>query len=157
MFVLPQRDHLGRRVIFYKPGVFDPSRFENLDMVKIHGVCYETLMEDEENQIRGYVHMVDCANLGLRHMTLFTPKEAVRIVKNGEKIIPMRHKEVIAFNIHPSIRFAVDFGLALLSDKMRKRIKFFRSINEWKSVDKAILPKEYGGEVPMKVMTGKWK
>lgn len=124
-------------------------------MIKMHGVCYETLMEDEENQIRGFVHLVDCAGLGMRHMTLFTPKEAVRIVKNGERIIPMRHKDVIAFNISPTIKFAVDFGMSLISEKMRKRIKFYTSLDDCNSIDKKLLPAEYGGEIPMKDMIGK--
>lgn len=53
-------------------------------MCRIHGIVYDTLMEDEENQIRGYVHFNDGAGVGFSHLTLFTPREAVRIVKNGE-------------------------------------------------------------------------
>lgn len=41
-------------------------------------------MEDEENQIRGVVHIVDAAGVNLPYMTIFTPKEAARIVKNAE-------------------------------------------------------------------------
>lgn len=65
-------------------GVFDPYKYANTDMLKLHGMVYETLMENEENQIRGYVHIVDCTGVNLPYMTLFTPKEAVRIVKNAE-------------------------------------------------------------------------
>jgi len=50
----------------------------------MHGVTYETLMEDQENQIRGFVHYTDAAGMCLQQLTLFTPREAVRIVKNGE-------------------------------------------------------------------------
>jgi len=53
-------------------------------MCKIHAITYETLMEDEESQVRGYVHFTDGAGVSFPHLTLFTPKEAVRIVKNGE-------------------------------------------------------------------------
>lgn len=70
--------------IFGFTGVFDPYKYSNTDMLKLHGMVYETLMEDEENQIRGYVHFVDCTGVSLPYMTLFTPKEAVRIVKNAE-------------------------------------------------------------------------
>lgn len=56
-------------------------------MLKIHGMVYETLLENEENQIRGFVHVVDAAGVNLPYMTLFTPKEAVRIVKNAEVIL----------------------------------------------------------------------
>lgn len=48
------------------------------------GICYETLMEDEETQVRGLVHFADGGGVSFPHLTLFTPKEAVRIVKNGE-------------------------------------------------------------------------
>ena len=53
-------------------------------MCRIHGIIYETLMEDEENQVRGFVHFADGAGVSFPYLTLFTPKEAVRIVKNGE-------------------------------------------------------------------------
>lgn len=53
-------------------------------MCRIHGIAYETLMEDEENQVRGYVHFADGQGVGFAYLTLFTIKEAVRIVKNGE-------------------------------------------------------------------------
>jgi hypothetical protein len=41
-------------------------------------------MEDEMNQVHGYIHFADGAGVGLHYLTLFTPREAVRIVKNGE-------------------------------------------------------------------------
>ncbi|KAG8224068.1 hypothetical protein J437_LFUL001145, partial [Ladona fulva] len=83
-FASPKRDHLGRRVVIYLPGKFDPYKYTNADMCRIHGVVYETLMEDEVNQIKGYVHFADGKGVGFPYLTLFTPREAVRIVKNGE-------------------------------------------------------------------------
>lgn len=59
-------------------------KFTNADMCRIHGMVYETLMEDEDNQVRGYVHLADGQGVGFPYLTLFTIKEAVRIVKNGE-------------------------------------------------------------------------
>lgn len=53
-------------------------------MCHIHAITYETLMEDEENQVVGYVHFADGDGFSFPHLTLFTPREAVRIVKNGE-------------------------------------------------------------------------
>nr|CAH7751972.1 unnamed protein product [Callosobruchus chinensis] len=84
IFACPKRDKLGRRVIITRPGVFDLDKFTNGDMCRIHGIAYETLMEDEENQIRGFVHFADGQGVGFAYLTLFTIKEAVRIVKNGE-------------------------------------------------------------------------
>lgn len=53
-------------------------------MCRVMATCYETLMEDEETQVRGLVHFADGSGVSFPHLTLFTPKEAVRIVKNGE-------------------------------------------------------------------------
>lgn len=66
------------------PGVFDPHKYTNQDMCRIMAMCYETLLEDEETQVRGLVHFADGQGVNFPHLTLFTPKEAVRIVKNGE-------------------------------------------------------------------------
>ncbi|KAM3968841.1 LOW QUALITY PROTEIN: alpha-tocopherol transfer protein-like [Aphomia sociella] len=156
IFVSPFKDKGGRRVVIYRPGVFDPYKYTNQDMCRIMGICYETLMEDEETQVRGLVHFADGSGVSFPHLTLFTPKEAVRIVKNGERTIPMRHKEIYGVNVHPTIKFALDFGMALISDKIRKRVKLY-SAPEDVEIDKTLLPKEYGGVMPMKEMIEIWK
>ncbi|CAF4747874.1 unnamed protein product [Pieris macdunnoughi] len=156
IFVSPFKDKLGRRVVIYRPGVFDPYKYTNQDMCRVMGICYETLMEDEECQVRGVVHYADGAGVSFPHLTLFTPKEAVRIVKNGEKTIPMRHKEIYGVNVHPTVKFALDFGMALISEKIRKRVKLYTAVEDVE-IDKSLLPSEYGGTMPMKEMIELWK
>ncbi|KAI5646988.1 CRAL/TRIO domain-containing protein [Phthorimaea operculella] len=156
IFVSPFKDKRGRRVVIYRPGVFDPYKYTNQDMCRVMGICYETLMEDEETQVRGLVHFADGGGVSFPHLTLFTPKEAVRIVKNGERTIPMRHKEIYGVNVHPTIKFALDFGMQLISEKIRKRVRLYTSVEDVE-IDKKLLPQEYGGEVPMKEMIDLWK
>ncbi|KAI8430568.1 hypothetical protein MSG28_000790 [Choristoneura fumiferana] len=156
IFVSPFKDKGGRRVVIYRPGVFDPYKYTNQDMCRVMGICYETLMEDEETQVRGLVHYADGGGVSFPHLTLFTPKEAVRIVKNGERTIPMRHKEIYGVNVHSTIKFALDFGMGLISEKIRKRVKLYTSPDEVE-IDKKLLPQEYGGEMPMKQMIELWK
>ncbi|XP_019876611.1 alpha-tocopherol transfer protein-like [Aethina tumida] len=160
LFACPKRDSLGRRVVIARPGVFDLNKFTNGDMCRIHGIVYETLMEDEENQVRGFVHFADGQGVGFAYLTLFTIKEAVRIVKNGEKTLPMRHKEVHCINAHPSMKFALDFGMSLISDKIKKRVRLYTNLQE--AIDSGnleldVLPKEYGGQMPMSEMIELWK
>lgn len=72
----------------------------------------------------------------------------------------MRHKEVHGFNIHPSMKFALDWGMTLISDKIKSRVRLYSSINEVLDVghvEKHILPKEYGGTMPMSEMIGKFE
>ncbi|XP_050683002.1 alpha-tocopherol transfer protein-like [Leptidea sinapis] len=156
IFVSPFKDKGGRRVVIYRPGVFDPYKYTNQDMCRVMATCYETLMEDEETQVRGLVHYADGSGVSFPHLTLFTPKEAVRIVKNGERTIPMRHKEIYGVNVHPTIKFALDFGMALISEKIRKRVKLYTSVEDVE-IDKNLLPLEYGGTTPMKEMIEQWK
>lgn len=66
----------------------------------------------------------------------------------------MRHKEICAIKMHGSIKFAADFALGLVTEKLRSRIKFFTSLDSVKGIDKSILPLEYGGTMPMAEMTG---
>ncbi|KAK9738805.1 CRAL/TRIO domain [Popillia japonica] len=160
LFPCPQRDSKGRRVIIARPGVFDLYKFTNADMCRIHGIVYETLMEEEENQVHGYVHFADGQGVGFPYLTLFTIKEAVRIVKNGEKTLPMRHKEVHVINAHPSMKFALDFGISLVSEKIKKRLYFYSSKEDMikaNIIERHVLPKEYGGEMPMAEMIALWK
>ncbi|BES98611.1 CRAL_TRIO_N [Nesidiocoris tenuis] len=158
IFAAPGRDKFGRRWIINRPGVFDPHKFTNRDMIRVHGVVYETLMEDEENQVRGFVHFADCSGVTLPFLTLFTPKEAVRIVKNGEKTLPMRHKEVHVINFISSFKYVLDWGMTLMSEKIRKRVKIYATAEEAaKTLDVNMLPKEYGGNVPMSEMIASFK
>lgn len=69
----------------------------------------------------------------------------------------MRHKEIIAFKMHASIKFAADFALGLVTEKLRSRVKFFTSLETAKVIDRSILPLEYGGTVPMVDMIGNYE
>ncbi|KAF7265331.1 alpha-tocopherol transfer protein-like [Rhynchophorus ferrugineus] len=160
IFACPKRDSKGRRVIVTRPGVFDLDRFTNGDMCRIHGIAYETLMEDEENQVRGFVHFADGSGVGFAYLTLFTIREAVRIVKNGEKTLPMRHKEVHGVHVHPSMKFVLDWGMTLVSEKIKSRVRLYNSMDEVLEVgqiERDVLPKEYGGTMPMAEMIELWK
>lgn len=70
----------------------------------------------------------------------------------------MRHKEIHGLKVHTSLKFAVDFALSQMSDKMRKRVMLHRKAEDVSSVvNKKLLPLEYGGEVPMSEMIVSFK
>lgn len=66
----------------------------------------------------------------------------------------MRHKEINAVRMHASVKFAADFALGMVTEKLRSRIKFYVSLDSAKTIDRSILPKEYGGSMPMAEMIG---
>lgn len=58
-----------------------------------------------------------------------------------KRMVPMRHKEFHGTLVTPSMKFVLDFGLSLMSDKLRKRVKFHTKLDEKDCVDRNILPK----------------
>lgn len=73
-----------------------------------------------------------------------------------QRTVPMRHKEIHGINVHPSVKFALDFGMSLISEKIRNRVKLYTSVEDAinHKIDVTLLPKEYGGTIPMKEMIG---
>lgn len=67
----------------------------------------------------------------------------------------MRHKEIYGIGVHPTIKFALDFGMALISEKIRKRVKLYTYPKD-AQMDMSVLPKEYGGTMPMAEMISKF-
>lgn len=65
----------------------------------------------------------------------------------------MRHKEIHGLKVHPSVKFAVDFALAKMSEKMKNRVLLHRNVEDVTTVvEKSLLPSEYGGDIPMSDM-----
>lgn len=85
MFLLPQRDYMGRRVIFYRPGVADPmSPTVGFDVLSLMTMAFDMICTDEENQIRGVVHLTDAKGIRMSHFTVFSPQYSFRVGKNTE-------------------------------------------------------------------------
>lgn len=53
-------------------------------MARIHAITYETLMNDEENQVLGITHIGDGKGVTLGHVTMWSPTEFATVVKWGE-------------------------------------------------------------------------
>lgn len=53
-------------------------------MVRAHAVVYETLMEDQIDQVHGFVHIGDGMGSSKTHVTAWNPIDFVRLIKWGE-------------------------------------------------------------------------
>lgn len=98
----PIRDEHGRRVILYFSSMcneahvnyfvnlfyfldnFDPYKYSSEDMARIHMLTYETLINDEINQILGFTHIAEAKGVSMAHITLWSPTEFATIMKWGE-------------------------------------------------------------------------
>jgi len=159
MFVLPERDSFGRRVIFHIPRYLDPYRHSMEDVIKVIAITLETLLEDEENQIRGLTCIVDASDLSLAHMTFWNPIELRRVINLCEKSIPMRHKGVNYIHLPSFVNTMFNFVKGILSKKIQNRIYIHNSLGELaeRVGGVEVLPEEYGGSIPISTMACEWK
>jgi hypothetical protein len=83
--VLPNRDKLGQKVILAKLAAADPSipTIGN-ECLTLGTMIFETLLEDEENQIRGLNYILDVSNIKLRHYFIFSFLTWYKFLKNVE-------------------------------------------------------------------------
>ncbi|XP_034232407.1 clavesin-1 isoform X2 [Thrips palmi] len=158
LFASPIRDAKGRRVIIALGGKMDPSRFTNVDMAKVHCITYETLMDDEENQVMGFTHFADLEGLSPSCVTMWSPTEFAHCLRWGEQSLPMRHKEVHFLNLPTPLKYVYDFARNRFSQKIRSRFLIHSTRDALhKHLDKKCLPREYGGDMPMAQMIDLWK
>ena len=158
VFPLLERDDQGRRVIFARPGVIDlTSATAGMDYLIVLTLTAEALLDDEENQIRGCVYITDHTDVNLNHFKMFSPQFSMRLGKNCEKIVAMRHKGFNSLNVSPSLKWISDLFLTHMSEKLQNRFHFCQSVEDLKGMDRKILPLEYGGTVPLKNMVSLWK
>ncbi|XP_015371768.1 PREDICTED: clavesin-2-like [Diuraphis noxia] len=123
MFVSPFRDSDGRRVIIGTAKGFDLRKYSNRDLGIVHIITYETLLNDEVNQVVGFTHFGDFHSITPAYITLFAPNEFATLIKWGEQSIPMRHKAIHLLNVPSPIKFAYDYFQTRISPKLNARMK----------------------------------
>lgn len=53
-------------------------------MARAHIITYETLLDDEANQILGITHVGDAINCGAAYVTLWSINEFITLIRWGE-------------------------------------------------------------------------
>lgn len=71
-----------------------------------------------------------------------------------QRTLALRHKAFHIVNVHGSLGLVSDVILNSMGEKLKKRTHLYSNFDQFKAIDKKSLPKEYGGEVPMKEMIG---
>ncbi|XP_030762780.1 clavesin-2-like isoform X2 [Sitophilus oryzae] len=154
---LLERDN-GRLVLFSCAGKFDPHKYTSAHMIKVHSLVTEALMDDEVNQINGYTYINDESGFQMAHISLWSLTDVRNILRCIQNTTPMRHKSNHFLNISSSAIKLIEFAISLLNEKLKNRIFMYKSVEElYSKIDKKILPKEYGGEVPLSEMVDKFK
>lgn len=106
----------------YFLGRFDPCKFSSIHMARVHSMVVESLMDDEENQIRGYTHLNDESGLTMSHLSAWSFTDIRNMLRCIQNSTPMRHKETHLINIPGSVAKIIEFAISLLNDKLKSRV-----------------------------------
>lgn len=157
MCLLPERDSFGRPVLFF--------RFQNVkpegkcilkDIMTALGLLMEGLNEIEEFLIRGMVYIFDVSGLGPSYLKIIPLENVLKISKTSEKCLVGRHKGFHIVNVPTALSYILNLAIKHSAEKIRSRIKIYRSFDQLDFIDKKSLPKEYGGTIPMKEMSSEF-
>ncbi|EDS40091.1 conserved hypothetical protein [Culex quinquefasciatus] len=150
LFALPERDEKGRKIVFSNAGKYDTNRFTAAQLIRVHSMVCEALLDEEESQIAGYVHVIDDSDLSMGFLGIWSFTDIKNLAHCVQNSLPMRQKENHFVNLPSFANKLSDFILSVLSDKLKNRVFVHKSMEELKAkVNPKYLPKEYGGTVPM--------
>lgn len=119
-------------------------------------ILSESLGEIEEFQIRGVNYILDVSGLTPAYLKIMPIENLIKICKNAEKCVTGRHKSFHIVNVPPALSYLVNLFLAYVPQKIKDRLKFYKSFDELSFIDKKSLPKEYGGKLSMAEMGSKF-
>lgn len=155
-FPLLERDEFGRRIFITAIERFDAERFSFTQMVRAHAIAVEAALEDEELQIGGFHHCYDARGFGIRHIALWSLTDVNNFLRRAQNIAPMRHRAItVIFSVAHKL---IELGLSLLTEKIRSRVRVVKNNEDLRNqIDPKLLPKEYGGTIPMKDMIEAFK
>jgi len=158
IFVLPQRDSKGRRMVYSKASAMDASIFTASDVMRAHLMTFEALLEDEDVQVNGVTYVFDERDVNWSHISVWTPSEVSKAFSCCERALPIRHREINFVHLPWTMSIVFQFAKSLLSQKLRERFRTHANFDKLgDAVPTSILPQEAGGCVPMADMVDKWK
>uniref|UniRef100_A0A336MMV3 CSON003210 protein n=2 Tax=Culicoides sonorensis TaxID=179676 RepID=A0A336MMV3_CULSO len=157
-FSLPlmERDDQGRRVFLTCIENFDANKYSVKDMIRLHALVVEAALDDEESQIAGFHHFYDARGFSMKHVVMWSLVDLNNFLRKAQFVAPMRHRAVtLMLSMAHKI---IEFALSLLTEKIKARVKVCKTNEEAKEyVDVKLLPEEYGGKVPLRVMIDQFK
>ncbi|KAI1289281.1 Alpha-tocopherol transfer protein-like [Halotydeus destructor] len=158
VFPLLERDREGRTVVMVRNGAFGQKYgHQASDLYRSLVMTLETLLLDHDNQLKGLVYIVDFEGQSLSDIAYVGLLEAQKVGRSGEKCYPVSHKEAHWVNASRLVRTCFWFLISFIPEHLKKRLRMHKDYDSLKtSVGASILPLEYGGDVPWKVMADRW-
>lgn len=136
----------------------DPKIYTFADILRLVTVIAQILLEEEETQISGFVVILDYTNVTLAHLRLFPITDVVNFVDVIRTSSVGRHKMMYMIAMPNFATMLVEVAKKVLSEKLRKRIKLLKCMDDLHDeFDMSLLPLEFGGKIPESVMLEDFK
>lgn len=84
--------------------MLDPVNHSADELYRAGEIVWETILEEEETQINGVVHVIDLSDIGFNYVPLFNPKETHRMIRNGEVRYHARYLFIVVTIVNSSFR-----------------------------------------------------
>uniref|UniRef100_A0A8W8NGF0 CRAL-TRIO domain-containing protein n=2 Tax=Magallana TaxID=2171616 RepID=A0A8W8NGF0_MAGGI len=148
--VLPHRDKEGRRVIIFRPGLWDPSRFPIDDVFRTNLLTLSKIIQDEESQINGILMIMDLKRVGWKHVKNISPLYSKRMMSLLQDAFPARFKGLHYLNEPAVFDYIFAIVKQFMKEKTVSRLHFHgKNVQELTEfIDPEYLPEEYGGKAP---------
>ncbi|XP_054269038.1 clavesin-1-like isoform X2 [Macrosteles quadrilineatus] len=148
--VLANRDRRGRCVLVFFCNHWDHSNYSLEVIYRSLLLTLDRLLEQEENQINGFVFIVDWTDFSLRQSTNISPRVLKSMVEGLQDCFPARFKGVHFVNQPWYIEAALMVVKPFLKEKTKEKIWMYgnnlSALHE--AVNADLLPAELGGELP---------
>lgn len=73
--------------IYFYADFFNATKYNCWDMSRAHFLVYESLLDDEMDQMCGFTHVGDGGGVTSAHVTSWSPSDFARLLKWGEVMI----------------------------------------------------------------------
>lgn len=148
---LPEKDSRGRQVIIYCFENLDPTKYTSTEVFRLQEMCYQTLFDDEESQIAGYVCIFDYSGITMQHVAMFSLLDFKNWCSLVRKSVPIRITSVLVLNMPGFLQAFYEVTMTVMQQKLRERFRLFKNLEDFqKEVDINIFPVEYGGKLKIK-------
>lgn len=145
-YLLKERDENGAVVCVANTETFDLDKYGTTDAMNCLYLTLTSSLEREENQILGYVYVINYSNTASKYFTNFSISELMDWVKSVNSM-PGRYRKIIVIGL-PSIANALLNAAKLaMNEKQRGRLLILNHVNELcQFIDAKILPARLGGK-----------
>lgn len=143
----PYREQTGRRIMIYRIGNWDTSRYGTDAIFQATLAVLELGILEQRCQILGGVCIFDLAGLTMQHAIKVTPKVASKVIDIMVTSFPMKIHAIHILNQPWAFEMVYKVFKPLLNSRMKSRLFFHGDNMEslHKHIDPKCLPEKYGG------------